>query len=255
MDNTIEKETNTQLSPSLSADIVENEKTQEKERTIFRANLSHVTPDQMNTQFNESRIPLAASETIRQWSDPSHELSEECPTWMQSPETRDQIDSLIVSPFEPASYRKAFKVIDLEHRKVTPDADGNVATEIPVIDQDGSEQVNKDGTTKMRWNNEGKKLFVANDLSNLFNFVKRLCALMDLEPEYRKQEELFIQQGGTTIQLNFGKAKLVKTMVKERTIKGKKKKLSDGKEYTDEEILAMANQGLAMLNSEEQSGE
>jgi len=253
MDNTIENETITQR--SLDAQVVANDKTKEKTGDIFRADLNQVTTVEINTQFKESKIPLPASEIIRQWADPSHELSEECPVWMRSPETRDQADSLIVARFEPNLYRKAFKAIDLEHRKITTDADGKVAIEIPVLDQGGNEQVNSDGTTKMRWNNDGQKLFVANDLSNLFNFVKRLAALMDLEPMYSEKRDLFIQQGGTTVQLNFGKTKLVQTMVKERTIKGKKKKLSDGKEYTDEEILAMANQGLAMLNSEEQSGE
>ena len=252
MDNTIENETITQR--SLDAQVVEHRKTKEKTGDIFRADLNQVTVEELNTQFKESKIPLAASELIRQWADPSHTLSEECPLWMQSPETKDQVDALIVSRFEPALYRKAFQAIDLEHRKVTEE-DGKVAIEVAVKDKDGKELVNKDGTIKMRWNADGKRLFSANELSNLFNFVKRLAALMDLEPMYNEKRNLFIQQGGTTVQLNFGKTKLVQTMVKERTIKGKKKTLSDGKTYSDDEILEMANRGLAMLKSEEQSEE
>jgi hypothetical protein len=252
MDNTIENETITQR--SLDAQVVEHRKTKEKTGDIFRADLNQVTVEELNTQFKESKIPLAASELIRQWADPSHELSEECPSWMQSPETNDQILALTASRFEPALYRKAFQAIDLEHRKVTEE-DGKVATEVPVRDKSGTALVNKDGTTKMRWNADGKRLFSANELSNLFNFVKRLAALMDLEPMYNEKRNLFIQQGGTTVQLNFGKTKLVQTMVKERTIKGKKKTLSDGKTYSDDEILEMANRGLAMLKSEGQSEE
>ena len=211
--------------------------------------------------MDETKVPVVARELIYSWLDASYELNEKAvPSWFLNPVDdtelggREQTPCITSAPtFRPQDWRKRFKAIDLEHRKVTPDDDGNVSQYVQKF-KDGEAVTRYDAQTGeleevWEWSKSGRTLFNNAALKAMYNFVIRHIAMQDhTEGSFREAEERFIAKGGRTVEVKLNTKKLVKTMFTPLEQKsGKKIKVADGLELTVEEIESLAAQGKIMI--------
>ena len=211
--------------------------------------------------MDETKVPVAARELIYSWLDANYDMNQKAvPSWFLNPVDdtelggREQTPCLQSAPtFRPQDWRKRFKAIDLEHRKITPD-DKDEVSQLVLKTKDG-EPVTRYNTQTgeqeevWEWSNSGRTLFSNASLKAMYNFVIRHIVMQDYtEGSFREAEEAFIAKGGRTVEVKLNTKKLVKTMYTplEQT-SGKKIKVADGLELTVEEIESLAAQGKIMI--------
>lgn len=253
MANTIAEkkpEATKEAQPKLDVQIRRN-KDEKWVSSTYRGNLPSLTREQLNTAIDLNVIDPVAIEMIQYWYDGAELDKNVVPAWMINPEDSKenadaggdvQATALDLPLFEPLHYRKAFKRIDLEHRKVTPEK-GEVAEWVETERSEwDAEFIAEDGSKGrwikvMDWNSNGKKLFKSKDYKNLYNFVIQCNTLLDLEPAMDEKRQKFIAEGGRTVRLDERKQKMVQVLEKPLDKKSNGNfKMNDGSEYTSEQI-------------------
>ena len=269
MANTINKETK-------SADVLEEKaailnprviKNNDGEQvgTILEAGFQSVKVETLDNLFDSCKLEDDAQAVLNYWyyGDSEHLVK----SWMlgaidANEGTADQVEALTAPTFQPALYKKQFGFIDLEHRKVTPDADGKMS-EYKDTGRTKWDAENKKEVPVFAWTADGERLFSAKEKKLVNNFVHRAISSLDVEPEYAAGIKKAIDGGFRSISQSRNDARgvLVHKMVQPDKIKGKKKTHSvAGRELSTEQLIEAAAETIkqnpdAFLDQEQQDNE
>jgi len=209
---------------------------------IFTGKLSVLTLEKLENQFDLDNIHPVMRELLRfEYDGKSVDddvLNEEKNNagWILNPTNEQGLAINLGSiTWEPKAYKKAAHAIDLEHRKITKDDDGNVAVYREKKDQDGKpipywNSKTKELENRMEWTSQGKVLFTARNKTDIYNFVIHVNTMLDLEPQFDKERQRFIAGGGRTVTVVERKQQMVQTLQKPTT--GPKTTRISGREFT-----------------------
>lgn len=210
--------------------------------STWTGSLAALKPDQLDQLFDTDNIHAVMQEVIRFTYDGTSVdeklIESNNAGWILNPKG-SQVEALNIGSFDPKGLKRAVKAIDLEHRKITKDKDGNVSVWREAKDSDGKPIIvwnSKTGETenKMEWSKDGKTLFSAKDMTNCYNFVIHANGMLNLEPQYDVEQRKFVAEGGRTVTLKKNKKSMTRTL--QKPTKGKKKTTIKGYEFTAEEL-------------------
>ena len=268
MANTINKETKSAdmtegKAAILSSRVIKNNDG-EQVGTILEAAFQSVKVETLENLFDSCKLEEDAQAVLNYWyyGDSEHLVK----SWMlgainANEGSDEQVESLTAPTFQPAMYKKQFGLIDLEHRKVTPDADGNVS-EYKDTGRTKWDAEKKEEVPVFAWTADGERLFSAKQRKLVNNFVHRAISSLDLEPEYAAGISTAVKDGFRSISQNRMDARgvLVHKMVKTDKIKGKKTHSVAGRELSTEQLIEAAAETIrqnpdAFLDQEQQDNE
>ncbi len=212
---------------------------------VIRAALPNISDEDLGNLFDQNSITPEAQYVIRTWHN-NCEMDEAAPEWMKNP-TPEQNESLQSVPLDARLYKKAMSAIDLEHRKVTKDK-GKVATLVVTgytYDSNGKKVEVKN------WTKDGKKLFSAQNKTDIYNFAIRAAATLNHEEQYADNVKQRIKRGFRTIEQRESKSKFVTTMLRPQDAKKKTIRTTGGREVDQETLNRIERLHPDLLDSNE----
>jgi len=213
---------------------------------IIRAALPNISDEDLGNLFDQNSITPEAQYVIRTWHN-NCEMDEAAPEWMKSP-TPEQNESLQSVPLDARLYKKAMSAIDLENRKVTKDKDGKVAT----LEVTGHTYDSNGKKVEVRnWTKDGKKLFSAQNKTDIYNFAIRAAATLSHEEQYADNVKQRIKRGFRTIEQRESKSKFVTTMLRFQDAKKKTIRTTGGREIDQETLNRIERLHPELLDSNE----
>ena len=206
----------------------------------WTVSLFSLSKDELEDQLDANNIPPIACDIIRSWAGKMDlNDSKVIPEWMRNPAAGSQEESLgVVTTLDGLSFKKAFKAIDLEHRKVT-EKDGKVAKLVDLEDQFVYDYKLNKLVPKKAWTKDGAPLFdkrtAFDDIYNLG--IRAVRQMKGIEDEFDANTKQARSEGYITIVQKKNKKKMVTTMLKPKEIKKHTTTVS-GKEYTSDQLAA-----------------
>tara|TARA_R100001015_G_C4624956_1_gene183288 strand:- start:1101 stop:1880 length:780 start_codon:yes stop_codon:yes gene_type:complete len=226
---------------------------------LHTASLRGLEKDTLTKALNGAKINnVVMREVTYKWHNPDHKmkldiLASKGAEWIADPTPESQAEAVKEVKLIPNNYRNAAKIMDLEHRKITPDADGNVAELVDLLDKNKNQVIDpKTGQPKQVWNKAGKTLFSSKEREAFFNLAHRCIELMpELEGQHGELREDFIAEGGRTVTTKVTKGSMVQTLVKPRKGAAPAKSFDiQGTEYSSAELERLAAEGLIQINQQ-----
>jgi len=206
----------------------------------WTVSLFSLSEDELEDQLDANNIPPIACDLIRSWAGKMDlNDSKVIPDWMRNPAAGSQEESLeVVTTLDGLSFKKAFKAIDLEHRKVT-EKDGKVAELVELQDQFVYDYKLNKLVPKKAWTKDGAPLFekraAFDDIYNLG--IRAVRQMKGIEDQFDSNTKQARSEGYITIVQKKNKKKMVTTMLKPKEIKKHTTTVS-GKEYTSDQLAA-----------------
>ena len=238
--NTMQK---TAKKPEVAATLNNNAKNNDNGEwtsSEWTVSLFSLSEDELEDQLDANNIPPIACDIIRSWAGKMDlNDSKVIPEWMRNPAAGSQEESLeVVTTLDGLSFKKAFKAIDLEHRKVT-EKDGKVAKLVELEDQFVYDYKLNKLVPKKAWTKDGAPLFdkrtAFDDIYNLG--IRAVRQMKGIEDQFDANTKQARSEGYITIVQKKNKKKMVTTMLKPKEIK-KHTTTVGGKEYTSDQLAA-----------------